>query len=94
MGAGQSALCPEHVLPAVRKLDRTGQALGMMDPHGYLAIVHLNFLLVTATSKLIPHSPKVQVIFQLWSLSVTSAFFQLSKLYLQSIYLCKYSLLN
>lgn len=59
MGAEQLALCPKHVLPVVRTLDRAGQALGMMDLHGYLAIVHFNFLLVTAISMLILYKHKV-----------------------------------
>lgn len=54
MGAGQSALCPERILPAVRTLDRAGQPLGMMDLHGYLATLYLNFLLITAISMFIP----------------------------------------
>lgn len=59
MGAGQSALCPQRVLPAVRTLDRAGQPLGMMDLHGNLATLYLNFLLITAISMLVPYSHKV-----------------------------------
>lgn len=67
MGAEQLALSPEHVLPVVRTFDRAGQALGMMDLHGYLAIVHFNFLLATAISMLI--DIKFQIIYQLWFLT-------------------------